>query len=212
MGSFPTYGMAGIGIAAAIGFVFALSFLVNTGPVSDGGTEFTQPAGQERTGDLTAGDDSAGDATLTAKDAAPGNESVMMASDLRPALASVVVVDSNEVAGEVEPGTEFELGKQVVIRARFENPNEITISEHFVAMSIRPAGSGDDLIPRDGEPSEHGASVQTDIVPGGTVELELYWTPGRSGDYTLLLFSMTPADLVSTEPVRPTAIPITVGE
>jgi hypothetical protein len=204
--------MAGIGIAAAIGFVFALSFLVNTGSVGDGGTELTQPAGQERTGELTAGEDSAGDATLTAKDAAPGNENVMMVSDLRPALASVVIVDSNEVVGEVVPGTEFELGKQVVIRASYKNPNEIPISEHFVAMSIRSAGSGEDLVTQDGEPSEHGASVQTDIAPGGTVELELYWTPGRSGEYTLLLFSITPADLASTEPVRPTVIPITVGK
>ena len=36
MGSFPTYGMAGVGIAAAIGFVFVLSFFGNQGGVNDG--------------------------------------------------------------------------------------------------------------------------------------------------------------------------------
>ena len=36
MGTFPTYGMAGIGIAAAIGFVFVLSFLGNNAAVDDG--------------------------------------------------------------------------------------------------------------------------------------------------------------------------------
>jgi hypothetical protein len=71
-------------------------------------------------------------------------------------------------------------------------------------MSIRDAGGSEELSQESGESFEHGANFQGNIAANSNIALELYWTPSP-GDYTLLLFSATPEDLVSTVPVEPTA-------
>jgi hypothetical protein len=47
--------------------------------------------------------------------------------------------------------------------------------------------------------------------PGKTVALEQLWVPERAGNYTIMIFSLTDADLKSTMPVSPVAaIPVKV--
>ncbi|MGI0037430.1 MAG: hypothetical protein ACRD99_03640 [Nitrososphaera sp.] len=220
MATFPTYGMAGIGIAAAIGFVFVLSFLGNNSAVDDGDIlQSNAPIEQQRTSEPLADQESGGDASMSAKDSAgeidsaPAGQSAMML-DLRPTLTSVVVLDkSRELIGEVVPNMEFKAGEPVFIQASFSNGNPDGISDHFIAMSIRNAGGSETLAQDTGEPFDHAANFQGNIAANSSIALELYWTPQRAGDYTLLVFSTTPGDLSSTEPVEPTvAISIAVIE
>src|SRR6185503_10531422 len=215
MGTFPTYGMAGIGIAAAIGFVFALSFLVNNGAVDDGEIlQSNAPTEQQRTSEPLA-DQESGDESNFAKnsggemDSAPAGESAMMLTDLQPTLTSIVALDSTrEVIGEIEPDIEFKAGEAVLIQAMFANENPNVISDHFIAMSIRNAGGSETLSTQE---VEQGANFQGSISANSSIALELSWTPQRPGDYTLLVFSATPGDLTSTAPIEPAAaIPITV--
>ncbi len=213
MGTFPTYGMAGIGIAAAIGFVFVLSFL---GSNDDPGiSERVVPVApelmdQQSTGKQLTGETDFGDSSQVAKGTEatdePG-ESASMIQDLRPTLTSIVALDENrEVMGEIVSDMEFETGTPVVLRASYTNQIEGIIADHFIAISIRQAGEGD--IPPQ---PEHGASFQGDIASTNTISLELYWTPQGAGNYTLLLFSATPANLASTVPVKPElSVPIRV--
>lgn len=211
MASFPTYGMAGIGIAAAIGFVFALSVLVNTGGI-DGGNELASDfpsADQQRKAEESAGEDAVTLANDTQEGmSSPAGESAMMQGDLRPTLNSIVALDGGgEVVGEVVPGTEFAIGESVLIQASFSNPADAVVSDHFIAMSIRNAGQGESLGQE--EQSERAATFRGDVAANGSVKLELYWTPQTAGDYTLLVFSATPSDLSSTVPIAPIAsIPI----
>lgn len=220
MGTFPTYGMAGIGIAAAIGFVFALSFLGNNGAIDDGEIlQSNAPTDQQRTSEPLADQESGDDASTFAKDSggeiesAPAGETAMMLTDLRPTLTSIVALDSTrEVIGEIEPEMEFKAGEPLLIQANFVNENPDKISDYFIAMSIRNAGGSETLL-QGGEPFEHSANFQGNIAANSSIALELYWTPQRAGNYTLLLFSITPDDLTSTVPVQPAAIiPITVLE
>ena len=213
MGTFPTYGMAGIGIAAAIGFVFALSFLVNNGAIDDGEIlQSNAPTEQQRTSEPLADQESGDDASTSAKDSggeiesAPAGQTAMMLTDLQPTLTSIVALGSSrEVIGEIEPGMEFKVGEPVLIQANFANENPDVISDHFIAMSIRNAG-GSETLSQEGEPFDHAANFQGNIAANSSIALELYWTPRSAGDYTLLLFSVTPDDLASTEPVRPAAV------
>lgn len=220
MGTFPTYGMAGIGIAAAIGFVFALSFLGNNGAINDGEIlQSNEPTEQQRTSEPLADQESGDDASTAAKDSggemesAPAGETAMMLTDLRPTLTSIVALDSSrEVIVETKPDMEFKVGEPVLIQASFANENPDVISDHFIAMSIRNAGASETLSQAD-ESFEPAANFQGNIAANSSIALELYWTPQRAGNYTLLLFSVTPDDLTSTVPVQPAAIiPIRVLE
>lgn len=220
MGTFPTYGMAGIGIAAAIGFVLALSFLGNNGAIDDGEIlQSNAPTDQQRTSEPLADQESGDDASTSAKDSggemesAPAGQTAMMLTDLRLTLTSIVALDSSrEVIGNIESDMEFKVGEPVLIQASFANENSDVISDYFIAMSIRNAG-GSESLSQDSEPFEHAANFQGSIAANSSVALELYWNPQREGDYSLLLFSVTPDELASTEPVRPTAmIPIKVLE
>jgi hypothetical protein len=212
--------MAGIGIAAAIGFVFALSFLgSNNGAVDDGQlVQSSAPADeQQRMAEPLADQESggAGDSSL-AKDsgeetfAGPAGESAMMQIDVRPTLVSVVALDSSrEQIGEVTPDMEFKTGQPVLIQATFANENPEVISDHFIAMSVRDAAASDTLT---GDELEDGANFQGSILPNSTITLELHWNPQSEGEYKLLLFSAAPSDLAADEAVTPmTAIPILVS-
>jgi hypothetical protein len=217
---FPTYGMAGIGIAAAIGFVFALSFLgSNNGAVDDGQLVQSAPADeQQRMAEPLADQKSgeAGDSSL-AKDsgeeafAGPAGESMMMQLDLRPTLVSVVALDSSrEQIGEVTPGTEFKAGQPVLIQATFANENDAIAFDNFVYMSARSADSDDSLSYAAG-PNEDSASMQGDIAGNSAVVLELYWNPQSVGEYELLIFLTKGGELANAEAIEPAAtIPIKV--
>ena len=215
MGTFPTYGMAGIGIAAAIGFVFVLSFLGNNnGVVDDAGNAFRSdaPNEQQRTEEPSADQESGGDPSLFTKDsqeamdAAPAEEGAsMMQLDTRPILSSLVALDENrEVIGEVVPGMELLAGRPVLVQASFANENEAVASDNFITMGITSDSASDGLSRQDVS-FEHAASLHGDIGANSTVELELYWTPQGVGDYTLLIFSEKTGGPTTEELVEPMA-------
>src|SRR2546426_2252289 len=118
MGKLPTYGMAGIGIAAAIGFVFALSiFSANSGIIN------LEQSRQEKTNEPTGqGAGNNGPAPLFSKStdqpASPqenlsSNQQVQSSLDLRPTLESILATDrSRLISSEISPGMEFEVHKR----------------------------------------------------------------------------------------------------
>jgi hypothetical protein len=216
MVNFTTYGMAGIGIAAAIGFVFALSILSNnntlpTGPDSSQPLstmqQKSQPSGEE--GNASYDNAPMPDEGSAAKmQAAINNESTadnQQATDARPTLNSIVALnDSRGMIGEVVPQMKFKLGSPVFIQANFANNNEADITQHTITIGLR-SQSGGDL--RD----ENVVSFNGGIARGSSIALEFYWQPDRAGDFTIVVFSMTPGDLASTQDVKPVAeIPVRV--
>lgn len=215
MVNFTTYGMAGIGIAAAIGFVFALSILSNnntlpTGPESSQPLstlqQKSQPPGEE--GNASYGNAPMPDEGSAAKmQAAINNESSAdnQQANARPTLNSIVALNgSRGMIGEVVPQMEFKLGSPVFIQANFANNNEADITQDTITMGLRSQNGGD---LRD----ENVVSFNGGIARGSTIALEFYWQPDRTGDFTIVVFSMTPGDLESTQPVKPVAeIPVRV--
>jgi hypothetical protein len=195
---FPAYGMAGIGIAAAVGFVFVLSFLGNNnGVVDDAGNVFqSTPPEQQRTGDLTADQESGGDASMFAKDSQEAMDSApaekgasMMQVDARPTLTSLVAMNEHRnVIREFADGNEFQAGVPVLIQAQFTNENEVDSTGNFMTIGITGNGEGEGLL-RQEIPFEHAVNLQADIAANSSVALELRWTPEVAGNYTLLVFS-----------------------
>lgn len=217
MVNFTTYGMAGIGIAAAIGFVFALSVLSNNNTLPTG-PESSQPLStlQQKTQPPGDGGNASYDnapmpdeGSAAKMQAAINNESTAdnqrATTDARPTLTSIVALNgSRGMIGEVAPQMEFKLGRPVFIQANFANNNEADITQHTITMGLR-SQSGGDL--RD----ENVVSFNGGIARDSSIALEFYWQPDRAGDFTIVVFSMTPGDLDSTQPVKPVAeIPVRV--
>jgi len=124
MVSLPSYGMAGIGIAAAIGFVLALSaFGGNLGivPAHDGNLQTLQQKADE----VAPSDQSAGNNAVSqfAKGAErSGQPQDNATSDNRPVLVSITVLNaSREKIGELVPQMQFHQGSPVIIQSKFEN-------------------------------------------------------------------------------------------
>ena len=214
MGKLPTYGMAGIGIAAAIGFVFALSiFSANSGIIN------LEQSRQEKTNEPTGqGAGNNGPAPLFSKStdqpASPqenlsSNQQVQSSLDLRPTLESILATDrSRLISSEISPGMEFEVHKPVLMQAKFANQNDGLVKNHTISLSIR---SGAVDYSNSSETTEQGQNDQAayfrgDIAAQSDIEQELYWNPDTPGDYTILLSSNTPLDLASPEPTKPVAI------
>jgi hypothetical protein len=158
VGKYSTYGMAGVGIAAAIGFVFALTVLnSNNNPIdtrtdnpevaqrletqpNEASSFFFEQREQEPIAD---GGQQAGDASAQSKerDQAAGSDLSQQemtilqqeATDLRPTLSSLVSVNgtTGEVITEVAPGSLFAVGKPFFIQAHFTNPNEKDVPDHM---------------------------------------------------------------------------------
>ena len=219
MGKLPTYGMAGIGIAAAIGFVFALSiFSANSGIIN------LEQSRQEKTNEPTGqGAGNNGPAPLFSKStdqpASPqenlsSNQQVQSSLDLRPTLESILATDQSRlISSEINPGMEFEVHRPVLILAKFANQNDGLVKNHTISLNIR---SGVVDYNNSSETTEQGQNDQAayfrgDIAAQSDIELELYWNPDTPGDYTILLSSNTPLDLASPEPTKPVAtIPVKV--
>jgi hypothetical protein len=208
--------MAGIGIAAAIGFVFVLSFMVNKGVVDESGSllrESMPGVDQQRT--TMPEEPGAQPFAKDSGESAPAGGAAMstMAIQASPFLSSLTTLDANrDVISEVAPGTEFRAHDTAVIRASITNPGDAVASDHFIALSVRPAGAGEVLTLQD-RSAENAAILQGNIAANSTVNLELYWTPQTSGDYNILVFSATPDELASTEQILPAAsVPVKVSK
>jgi hypothetical protein len=280
MTKFQAFGMAGVGIAVAIGFVFALSTLANYANDDDAGLDSlqrqdrelssTQPSSslfvqQQQQQQQNASDGIASDVYGGSEDSAAtgmnsienetafGGEdaSLMMqqpeeappSQSLQPTLVAILATDAitGEVIGEAVPGTEFETGKPVFIRAHLMNLDGIQISDSIIALGISNNDGDNNNGEEEGEVEENttidrglrngnsssamtqhllyeqAASFRGNIGAGENIELELYWNPVQSGEYTLLLFSVTLDELTSAatdeEQIVPVAsIPIKVAE
>lgn len=203
MGSYSTYGMAGIGIAAAIGFVFALSMLSANTTINanhaeqeqsgDQQSDYSQslPMEQEKTAvpsGTDEADDSAGASTLAESSEMP----------VRQDLSIIALNDNREVIGEVESGMQFVMNKPVFIQANVANPSEVMLQDRFIALAVKDGiydKSATEYMPQQ---DEKLASFKGDIAANGTIEVELYWNPERAGTYSILLVSADSIEPVTT--------------
>lgn len=187
-------GLIGIGIASAIGFVFALSFLGNNTALTQQEESFLLTSQLKQTDGQPAADTQAGgpETSLTMR----------QAEDLRPTLTSIAAMKSNrETIGEVTPDAQFEINRSILVQANLANPNEAEIRQHTIVLGVRAEGGSDEQL----------VNFQGDIAGNGNITLELYWTPDKRGNYAIVLFSMTPEDLASAEPAKPIAeIPVKI--
>jgi hypothetical protein len=216
MGTLPTYGMAGIGIAAAIGFVFALSiFSSNSGIINTNLEQSLQEKTNEPTGQQA---DNNGAASMFAKSADQGSspqENLSLTQqerssvDLQPTFQAIIATDtSRSVSREIVPQMEFEIGKPVLIQGKFANQNDESIKDHAISLSIRGAvnNSSSSESTEQSQRNEQAANFRGDIAEHSNVELELYWNPDRAGDYSILVFSNTQLELAASEPREPVMI------
>jgi hypothetical protein len=187
------YGMVGIGIAAAVGFVFALSLLSNSGIIGNGGSQ--QPADelqQQKRESTNSEEDAAtlqsddGQANMKATTTAPADndsgalEMQAATGNLKPALASLVVLNSQrEVLEEVREGMEFKAGEAVFIQGIMHNPHGIELPQQSISLTIVKGENGE-------EPE--GIATFNGIIPvDGNVAVDLYWKPVAGGDYRITL-------------------------
>lgn len=232
---YSTYGMAGIGIAAAIGVMFALSILnanvpldmpqndnpqlaqrqVETQPSAPSSffiEQETPAAVQEEDGAALFSKEQSAD---TEEDLQQGEMAMLQqepATDLQPTLSSLTAVNgtSGQVMGEVESGMVFAVGEPAFIRAHFINPTDSEIIDHMIVLSLARNGSEDASQSDTRALSyESAANFRGDTGASGNVELELYWNPDSEGEYVLFILSLTPASLSepgATEPLLSVAI------
>ena len=209
MGSFPTYGMAGVGIAAAIGFVFVLSFFGNQGGVNDG--QLLQSNESALDQQRAATEDESQFAKEMDGANAPASESAdMMQLSSAPVLNSIVALDANgELLGEVVPGMELTADELVVIRASIVNQNDFDTGKYHITLGVR--ASGEELSRSANDPFMDAAVMHGVVSATSVVELEMYWVPQSAGDYTLQVY-MTPDELAGNGSGPVAEIPITVSE
>jgi hypothetical protein len=241
MANFSTYGMAGIGIAAAIGFVFALTVLNSSAPLDTSQTgssklsqrqSETQPEGPSSfflEQDMRLADQqdrSQGSAAPLSKEQSadagadsPQENALLQeeSTELHPSISSVIAVNgtSGQVIGEIVPEMAFAIGEPVFIRVQLINPYESEIADHTIVLSV--ARSGDEEGPQkagNGTLSyERVANFRGDIAANGSVALEMYWNPDQEGEYRLLLLSVTSYDLSDPDKIEPIlSIPIKASE
>ncbi|HXG07258.1 MAG TPA: hypothetical protein VNI77_08040 [Nitrososphaera sp.] len=187
MARFPAYGMAGVGIAAAIGFVFALTLLNNNPAINP---ELSDQRQEEaitfrQTNEADSNGIGRDDASKLADDQEQSAQLMMRQEEdvnVPPMLTSIMASDAKtgEVIGEVTPGMLFVLNEPVVIQANFVNQNEV--SGHLITLAI---SKNDD---RNSQPAYHNAAnVRGTIGAGSDFMLELYWNPTSTGEHTLIL-------------------------
>ena len=238
MSKFPTYSMAGIGIAAAIGFVFVLSYFnssttLDTGNGNDATSLMRQQSSPEPSSLLLQqqkSDDSqsmfasrmeateaTGNETPSAgSEADAGATMPQLAPSLQLNLISISISNgtSGEIIGDVASEMKFAVNEPVFIKATLVNPSETVIPGHLVALGISPVNK-DVPVTRPGESRSYqeAATFHGDISANGTVEVELFWNPTATGDYVLMLFSISSNHLASNEPIIPIeSIPVQVAQ
>jgi hypothetical protein len=195
-----TYGMVGVGIAAAIGFVFALSFVSSTGTVGvNPQAEQSQASNLSLKEPEPSANDQAGQSNLSVpfgEEPSIGTR-MLNQSNIHPTFISAAALTSNrDFISEITDGMQFKQDAPVFIQANFENQNDEEILNHTILIGIKS---------NDGTTSESIANFHGDIAAGSSFAIELYWQPTKEGDYVVNVFSMTPEDLTSTMPVKPLA-------
>jgi hypothetical protein len=230
MSKFPTFSMAGIGIAAAIGFVFVLSYFngISTLDTGKDATSFMRQDSSPEPSSLLIQQQNSEDnqAVFANKIEATGNKSSLSEADagsmmqqapiISPTLESISSSNgtSGELIGDVTPEMKFAVNEPVFIKATLANPSGVMIPGHLVSLGIS-AATEDVSVTRPGESRlyQDAASFHGDISANGSVEVELYWNPTYAGNYVLTLFSISSNELASDEPIMPiVSIPIDVAQ
>jgi len=222
LAKFANYGMAGIGIAAAIGFVFALSVASNNNALLTGSVPAQQSTAPYSTmtpkiqpqPDNTSTPSGEGTAAKMAASNESFADSQTARTDLRLTLTSVVALNaiSREIISVVTPQTEFKLGAPVFIQANLANGNENEISQQTVVVRVNSYNGNNSLAADTAQNSgnENIVIFKGDVAKGANISLDLYWKPSRAGEFTILVFSNTPEDSASTAPIA--TIPVRVIE
>jgi hypothetical protein len=209
MSSLVSYGMAGIGIAAAIGFVFALSMLNTNTTINanyakvqeqseDQNLDSSQslPMEQQNTEDSYAADqpvDSAGASTPAKSADVPVRQED---------LSIIALNDNREVIGEVESGMQFVTNKPVFIQANVVNPSQVMVHDRFIALAVKNDIYDKNASEYAPQQDEKLTSFRGDITANSGIELELYWKPERVGIYTIVLFSTDSFEPVAMIPIE----------
>jgi hypothetical protein len=206
------YGMVGIGVVAAIGFVFALGLIspsinggpggLNENPQSQQQQPLTSSLKQQTQSQPLSGvnisDERQGPSSPNSQGAFSAMQTEMgNQSDALPTLISVVALSSTgELISEVSDGTQFKQGVPFFVQANFENKNEATILNHSIIIAIKAEKATND---------ETMATFHGDIASSSSLNLESYWQPTEPGNYVVSVSSMTGNEMNSTEPVKPMA-------
>jgi hypothetical protein len=211
-----TYGMVGIGIAAAIGFVLALNFLssstiggtsgINESPQVKDSQPSTFSLKQQNAPQPSLDNNSGEDVSTFAGPSSQSTARIEAGTTNEsgsPTLTSLIALTgTSERISEVTKDMEFKLGAPVFIQANFENHNEAAISNHTIVIDIKS---------NDGGENESIANFRGDIAAGSSIAIESYWKPAKVGNYIVTVFSMTLEEQTATVPVSPVAaIPIKV--
>ena len=192
------YGMIGIGIAAAVGFVFALSLLSNSGIVGDGGQtpeEFQRESTtseEDATSMMELNDEGQASMKTTGNESSGGMLAMQApAGNLSLTLASLVVLNTQrEVVREVSEGMEFNAGEGVFVQGNLYNPHDTELSQQGVSLAI---------VKSENEAEPEGVATFNGAIPaGGSVALDLYWKPGAAGNYTIVLTSDSAAEPIAS--------------
>lgn len=213
MGILPTYGMAGIGIAAAIGFIFALSILAGNSAIINTSPEQSL---QQKTTNVPS-EQAAEDSNVPAmgpksnEGSAGGslNQQELSSLDLGPTLESIIAMDpSTRISNQILPDMQFESHKPVLIQAKLANHNEGLLENQSISLSIIRGSNGveSDSLQTIEQRKDLATNFLGDIGANSSIELDLYWNPDTTGDYTILVFSDIAEELGSPHSITPDAI------
>lgn len=206
MAKFPAYGMVGMGIAAAIGFVFALTLLSSNPAINpeladqpqDGVTTFRQTSEPDSSG-------TGGESASKLADNQGQSAQLMMQQEegmnIPLVRTSITVLDANtgELIGEVTPEMQFAVNKPVLIQANIVIQNAVASHLITLAISKNDAGNSQSIY-------DEAANLRGNIGADSNLMLELYWNPTSTGRYTLLLLTANADE--SAQPIA--EIPIRV--
>jgi len=214
MGILPTYGMAGIGIAAAIGFIFALSILAGKSAIINTSPE--QSLQQKTTNvpsDQTA-EDSTSPAMGPKSNEGSGetfNQQAQSSLKVGPSLESIIVIDPNtRLSNQIVSDMKFESHKPVLIQAKFANHNDGLLENQSISLSIiRGEVAESDSSQTIEQLKDQATNFLGDIGANSSIELDLYWNPDTTGDYTILVSLDTAEEPRSITPA--TIIPVKVA-
>jgi len=167
MNTYKTYGMAGIGIAVAIGFVFSLTILSNnigpginlqndnTGPgsSSDLQRQTTLPSNDSGSGLSTFANQRQETSTGLGASGAnlPESAQLMSKAENESAsaplmLTSITVSNENrQLIGDLVPDMKFDLNHPVFIDTSFANNNVRDVIDHKITMILRKVTDDKDM-------------------------------------------------------------------
>ena len=220
------YGMVGIGIAAAIGFVFMLSYMGGNTSIDSAkgnpdmiGLSSTAPstfllhqktpkdsremAAQSAGSDENATPSSQADSSLVMQEAAPSGT-------LQVRLSTIKALDgiTGETIGSVAPHTELKLHKPIFLKAEFANDIDSILPDHVIVLGVSRTAEGASA---SYQPEyEQASTFRGNITANSEIALELYWKPETAGEYAIVVYSIDPKGSARDQSTAIESIPIRI--